>query len=158
MSGRLVGIFVTAQEGGAIQQVQSVRAVPGQGLEGDRYYTKTVQQGLPADGKPRDVTLIESEAIEAVGRDCDIQLALGDSRRNLVTRGVALNHWVGRRFKIGDVQIEGVELCEPCGLLERLTQPGVRKALIHRGGLRARIVHEGLLREGDAIEPADTGD
>lgn len=158
MRGTLIGIFLTAQEGGAIQQVDSVRALPGRGLEGDRYYTKIVQQGASTDGKPRDVTLIESEAIEAVKRDCGIELALGDSRRNLVTRGVALNHFVGRRLKIGDVQIEGVELCEPCGLLERLTLPGVRKALIHRGGLRARIVDEGLLREGDVIEPVDTGD
>ncbi|MFQ5490909.1 MAG: MOSC domain-containing protein [Phycisphaerae bacterium] len=155
MKGTLVGIFIAAQEGDPIKQVESVWAVPGRGLEGDRYHNRVVRQGSPPDGKPRDVTLIEAEAIEAVKRDCGIELAWGDSRRNLVTRGLALNHFVGRRFQIGEVVIEGVELCEPCGLLERMTQPGVRQALIHRGGLRARIVNESVLHLGDTIEPLD---
>ena len=76
-----------------------------------------------------------------------------ETRRNLVTRGVPLNHLVGRQFTIGEVLLEGVELCEPCGHLEKLTVPGIRKALTHRGGLRARIITGGKLREGNRIRP-----
>jgi MOSC domain-containing protein YiiM len=60
---------------------------------------------------------------------------------------------VGRKFRVGEVLLEGVRLCEPCGHLESLTQVGVREGLIHRGGLRARIVTEGTIRIGDRIEP-----
>jgi MOSC domain-containing protein YiiM len=66
---------------------------------------------------------------------------------------VPLNHLVGRQFRVGDVLLEGVRLCEPCGHLESLTQVGARQGLIHRGGLRARIVTEGTIRVGDPIEP-----
>lgn len=68
-----------------------------------------------------------------------------------MTRGVALNHLVGREFTIGDVTLRGVRPCEPCGHLERLTRPGVLKGLIHRGGLRAVVVSGGVIRVGDAI-------
>jgi MOSC domain-containing protein YiiM len=132
--------------------VSEVRAVPGQGLEGDRYFRKTGTYST-RPGAGREVTLIEAEAVEAIARESGIALAPGASRRNITTRGVPLNHLVGRQFRVGDVLLEGVRLCEPCGHLESLTQVGARQGLIHRGGLRARIVTEGTIRVGDPIEP-----
>lgn len=132
--------------------VAEVRAVPGKGLEGDRYFRQTgTYSNYPGPG--RDVTLIEIEAIEAMKRDCNIEIAPGESRRNIATHGVPLNHLVGREFEVGEVRLRGVRLCEPCSHLERLTQKAVRNGLIHRGGLRAEILSGGTIRVGDEVRP-----
>jgi MOSC domain-containing protein YiiM len=132
--------------------VQEVRAVAGHGLEGDRKFRR---KGLKPekDGPDRELTLIESEAIEAACREYGIELAPIEARRNVVTQGVALNHLVGRRFRVGEVLLQGIRLCEPCGHLESLTRKGVLESLIHRGGLRAQIIEGGPIRLGDQIVP-----
>lgn len=147
----MFSIHIAPDEGDATHVVDEIRAVAGRGLEGDRYFNhagKFSHKKNPG----REVTLIESEAIEALNRDYGIQFDLGDSRRNIVTRGVPLNHLVGREFKVGStVVLEGIRLCEPCGYLEGLTVSGIKKGLAHRGGLNARIVSEGTIRRGDAV-------
>ena len=127
--------------------VDAARAVYGQGLKGDRYATAEGTFSRPG-AAGHEVTLIETEALE---REYDVALGPGDSRRNVVTRGIALNHLVGCVFTIGDVTLRGVRLCEPCGHLEKLTRKGTRAGLIHRGGLRADIVTGGVVRVWDAI-------
>ena len=134
--------------------LREVRAVPGRGLEGDRYFSKTGTYSRH-EGADRQITLIEVEALEALVRDYRIQLDPGESRRNVATRGVALNHLVGRRFRIGDVRLRGLRLCEPCSHMERLSGKPVRSGLVHRGGLRAEILTEGVIRVGDPVERDD---
>jgi MOSC domain-containing protein YiiM len=130
-------------------QVDSVRAVAGKGLEGDRYANGAgTYSGQPGTG--RQVTLIEAEAIESLAREYDVELDPAESRRNIVTRGLPLNHLVGREFRVGEVTLRGMRLCEPCGHLEKLTRPGVRRGLVHRGGLRADIVDGGVIHVADA--------
>jgi MOSC domain-containing protein YiiM len=143
-------IFMGPKVGKPMLAVDQVTAVAGHGLEGDRKFRR---EGLPPNknGPDRELTLVESEAIEAVNRDCDLALSAIETRRNIVTRGVALNHLVGRRFRIGGVLVQGIRLCEPCEHLESLTRPGVREALLHRGGLRAQILEGGTIRVGDPI-------
>ena len=128
-----------------------VRAVPGQGLEGDRYFSKTGTYSHH-EGADRQITLIEVEALEALDRDYRIPLDPGESRRNVATRGVAVNHLVGRQFRIGEVRFRGLRLCEPCSHMERLSGKSVRSGLVHRGGLRAEILTEGVIRVGDPVE------
>jgi MOSC domain-containing protein YiiM len=135
-------------------EVAAVRAVRGRGLDGDRYFLG-VGTYSTHPGSGRDVTLIEAETLEALQRELRIVLAPGASRRNIVTRGVALNHLVGQRFRVGEVLLEGMRLCEPCAHLEELTQRGVLAGLVHRGGLRTVIVEEGTMHRGDIIRPAD---
>ena len=130
--------------------VDAARAVYGQGLKGDRYATAEGTFSRPG-AAGREVTLIETEALEALEREYDVALGPGDSRRNVVTREIALNHLVGCVFTIGEVTLRGVRLCEPCGHLEKLTRKGTRAGLIHRGGLRADIVTGGVVRVWDAI-------
>jgi MOSC domain-containing protein YiiM len=101
------------------------------------------------------VTLIESEAIEALKREYSIEIDAALARRNLVTKGVALNHLVEWKFSVGDVILRGTRLCDPCAHLEMLSRPGTMRGLIHRGGLRAEIVTGGVIRVGDAITPMD---
>lgn len=144
--GELLAIFTVAERGATIRSVEKIEAVSGCGLAGDRYFRPS------GNSKPdTQVTLIEIEALEALAAEYQMTLQPQESRRNLLTRGVPLNHLVGRRFQVGDVQLFGIRLCEPCGYLERLTIQGVQKGLCHRGGLRAQILVGGMLEVGDAI-------
>lgn len=150
--GAVHRLFVTGAAGGAMRPVDEVKAVVGKGLDGDRYAAGVGHYS--GDGRPgRQLTLIELEAVAAVTAETGIALEPGETRRNVVTQGVPLNHLVGRRFAIGAVVLEGVRLCEPCVRLEALTRDGVRSALVHRGGLRAEIVDGGVLRVGDPVRP-----
>ena len=148
--GQLIGIFVAARKGTDLQPIDHVEAVAGRGLKGDRYFLKEGTYSAK-DGPDREVTLIESEALEGLEREYQISLPPYQSRRNLLTRGVPLNHLVGKTFTVGPVVLRGIRLCEPCGHLEKLTCKGVEKGLIHRGGLRAQIVSGGALQIGAAI-------
>jgi MOSC domain-containing protein YiiM len=136
--------------------MEQAEAIAGRGLAGDRYHAG-VGTFSKKDHPDREVTLIESEALEALAKDCNITLQPGQARRNLVTRAVPLNHLVGKEFTVGEVLLRGLRLCEPCGHLEKLTANGVEKGLLHRGGLRAQILRGGTLRPGAVIRP-HTGD
>ena len=132
--------------------VPEVRAIAGAGLEGDRYCRErgTFSKKLPSN----QITLIEAEALEAAERDYGLELTAEESRRNVLTCGVALNHLVGREFQIGEVRLRGLKLCEPCTHLQQLTSKAVLKALRHRGGLRAEILGGGVIKVGEKIMEA----
>ncbi|MFZ3339318.1 MAG: MOSC domain-containing protein [Terriglobales bacterium] len=148
-NGIVEAIYIATAATAATKAVDAALAIPGVGLEGDRYALK---QGTFYKPEPDyELTLIEAEAIEALRRDYDIELSGGDARRNIVTRGVALNHLVGREFTIGKVSIRGIRLCEPCEHLQKLTGKPLIKGLLHRGGLRAQILSEGTIHAGDTV-------
>jgi len=150
--GQLVGIFVAAQRAMPLHQVDEVAAVAGRGLDGDRYAERAGSFSKPDRKRPdEEVTLIEVEALEAAKREYQVEITPDQTRRNLLTRGVPLNHLVGRDFMVGEVRCHGLRLCEPCKHLEKLTIEGIRAALVHRGGLRAQILSSGTLRTGDVI-------
>ena len=135
-----------------MNSLDSVHAVPGRGLEGDRYFSKTGTYSR-RDGPDREITFIEVEAIEALGREYGIAVEAKETRRNVATRGIALNHLVGARFRVGEILVQGLRLCEPCSYLEDTSGRPIRAGLVHRGGLRAQILVEGWLRVGDQIVP-----
>jgi MOSC domain-containing protein YiiM len=155
-SGRVEAVAVADRAEAPMRQVHAVRALPGRGLEGDRY---AEQQGTftPRDGRRGgyDLTLVEAEVLDQLALPGGRSLGYAEARRNVVTRGIDLNALVGRRFLVGDVECLGRRLCEPCAHLERLTHPGVLRGLIHKGGLRADIVSEGEIRPGAAIRAVD---
>jgi MOSC domain-containing protein YiiM len=152
--GTVESIHIATRAAKPTQSVTEIRALPGKGLEGDRYAT---QQGTFSKPKPEhELTLIEAEAIEAASRDYQVQLAPGEARRNVVTRGVPLTHLVGKEFSIGDVRVRGIRLCEPCDHLQKLTGRSVIKSLLHRGGLRAQILSEGKIGVGSVVSPQST--
>jgi MOSC domain-containing protein YiiM len=151
--GSVVSIQIAPAAAAPMVTVSQVEAVAGKGLAGDRYFHRagTYSERAPSTG--RQVTLIEAEAIEALAREAGLEIAPEASRRNITTRGVPLNHLVGRRLRIGDVVLEATRLCEPCTHLESLSKAGVMKALVHRGGLRCDIVAGGVIKVGDTIRP-----
>lgn len=152
-NGALIGIYIAPGAGKSTVSLTEARAVTGRGLEGDRYFHERGFYSNRPGHANTPLTLIEMEAIEALQRDNGVVLSPGDARRNLVTRGVPLNHLVGKEFFVGDVLIRGLKLCEPCLHLEGLTQKGVLAGLIHRGGIDATILTDGVLRVGDPIRP-----
>ena len=148
-AGFVEAIHLARAAGEPTQAVEAVRAVSGVGLEGDRYAA-----GLghyDDDRVSRDLTLVEAEVIESLAREHGIELAAGETRRNLTTRGIALNELVGRRFWVGEVLCEGTRLCEPCQYLTDLTGKPLLRALVHRGGLRADVLHDGVITRGDPV-------
>jgi MOSC domain-containing protein YiiM len=157
--GRVEVVAVAPRAEASMRQVTSALALPGRGLDGDRYAehagTFTPRHG---PGTGHDLTLIEAEVLDDLDLGGEGRLGYLEARRNLVTRGVDLNSLVGRRFVVGDVECVGRRLCEPCAHLERLTYDGVLRALIHRGGLRADILTGGTISQGDAVEAVDAGD
>jgi MOSC domain-containing protein YiiM len=148
-NGTVESIYIASAAAGPTRAVGQATAIPGAGLEDDRYALKlgTFYQPTP----DRELTLIEAEAVEAMQRDYHIELAAGDARRNIVTRNVPLNHLVGKEFAIGEVRIRGIRLCEPCDHLQKVTGKPVIKGLLHRGGLRAQILTPGTIKVGDAV-------
>ena len=159
--GSVVSIHVAAEPSATMQSITEVRAFPGRGLEGDRYFAGTGFYSKKPSFGGREVTLIEIEAVEALfggvlnaeGERCGIKLAAADSRHNIATSSVPLNRLVDREFWVGAVLMRGTRLCEPCKHLDDLTQHGVMSGLIHRGGLRALILSEGVIRVSDAVRP-----
>ena len=129
-----------------MESLQSATAIAGAGLEGDRY-ERGAGTFSPGRSDGREITLVAAEALEEAG------VAALESRRNVVVRGVDVDALRGKRFRIGAVECVGRRRCEPCAHLQRLTRPGVLRALVHRGGLRADIVAGGELHVGDEVAP-----
>jgi MOSC domain-containing protein YiiM len=153
--GQVVAIYTAPEKGAPMQSRDEVGAVAGVGLEGDRYATGAGKYTDNNDDGKRAVTLIEREAIAAAGREYDVEIGEHETRRNVVTEGVPLNHLVGRTFRVGETTVRGLRLAEPCAYLEGLTRGGVRRALVHRAGLRAEILEGGTLHVGDPVEVAE---
>lgn len=159
--GRVVSIHIAAEAGAPMTSVAQARAEPGRGLEGDRYWSGRGHYSPRPSPGGRELTLIEMETIEALatgiesadGDQLGIEISAAETRRNIATAGVPLNHLVNREFWVGGVRLRGTRLCEPCKYLESLTRPGLMAALIHRGGLRAQVLTPGEIRVGDVIRP-----
>ena len=143
-------IALSAEAEGTMTVTPSAEAVAGRGLRGDRYERGAGTFSNPK-GRGYDLTLVEAEALEDLAAG-GVELAPEEARRNLVVRGVALDDLIGRRFRVGEVELFGQRRCEPCAHLERLTRPGVLRGLTHRGGLRADVLSGGEIRVGDFVE------
>jgi MOSC domain-containing protein YiiM len=144
--GRVEAIALAAARGELPQGVERVRAHAGRGLEGE--YHLAPERAERSDA----ITFIAAEALEGLREDTGLSLTHAETRRNVLTRGVDLNALVGERFRVGEVECEGVELCEPCMTLARLVDEfGVVRGLVHRGGLRADILTDGEFAVGDPV-------
>jgi MOSC domain-containing protein YiiM len=139
VSGLVEGIFTGAIDEGPLEAADEVRVKTAAGIEGDRYGDK-------------DITLFEAEAIEDLKANTGIELKPSEIRRNVMTRGLSLNDLLGHRIRVGEVEAVVTELCHPCSHLQKLTQPGVLRGLVNRGGLNADVVAGGTIRVGDQVE------
>ena len=148
---RVIEILIASAPSAAMQACETVRAVPRRGLEGDRYFLGKGTFSPNPQKVDYELTLIESEKIQKFCRETKRAFSAHHARRNLVTEGVDLNSLVGIEFQIGEVAIRGIRLCEPCNYLAKATFPETLTGLVHKAGLRAQILSEGIIRVGDRI-------
>lgn len=152
MTGEVAAIFTTSTAGEPLESVDSARLESGKGLVGDRYFRQagTFSEQL-RESADWEITLIELEEIQRFNESQETALSPGAFRRNIITRDVRLNDLVGHRFFVGESLLEGIRLCEPCAHLGSLLGPNVVRAMVHKAGLRARIVKGATIRPGDTI-------
>lgn len=146
LMGTIEKIYVTDKNKGLMRPIETTQAVAYSGLKGDRYFTP--QRSLfDSDRTPRkqDLTLISAEEIGNFNRLTGMNFGYGDFRRNVITRGIDLNTYVGKYLKMGDCIVFGIELCEPCRKLARELAPLVFQHLVHKAGLRCAIITSGEL-------------
>ena len=148
-TGSVEAIAIAPEARSPMRALEQARAIAGAGLEGDRY---AAGAGTFSErgGSGRDITLVDGAALDAL-RGEGVVLGPIESRRNLVVRGIDLDALIGRRFRVGAVECRGARRCEPCAHLERLTRPGVLRGLVHRGGLRADVLSDGVISVGDEV-------
>jgi MOSC domain-containing protein YiiM len=149
----VVHILIAANPSEPARSVPSTMALPGRGLEGDRYALGTGTFSKQPQVPDGELTLIQQEHIDAFVAESGIAFTAREARRNIVSVGIDLNGLVGREFTIGTVTIRGLRLCEPCNYLAKQTAPEVLRGLVHKGGLRAQILTAGEIRVGDPVTP-----
>ncbi len=172
MQGRIIEMYIARRKDAAVEAVPRTRLLPGQGIEGDRYFrarqeslfagearshSQGASQSQEASQSQRkeDITLISADELDEWNKACGLQIPYGEFRRNVITRDIDLNALVGRRFRIGTAECIGIELCEPCSKLARMVSRLVLPHLVHRAGLRAAILSEGSVVPGDTLQVTD---
>lgn len=154
MSGRILAICIAPQAGIPLLSVEAATLEAGGGILGDRYHARGGTFSEKLKGKPDwEITLIEQEEVDRFNANQLVPYPPGSFRRNVVTKGVRLNELVGQQFTVGAAVLEGIRLCEPCAHLARLVCAEVARAMVHRAGLRARIVTGAVVRPGDLVQP-----
>jgi MOSC domain-containing protein YiiM len=127
--------------------VDEISCVRGRGIAGDRFL----------DFKPNykgQITFFASEVFEALCGALDVwDKSPGVLRRNVITANVDLNALIGKEFVIQGVRFCGVSECTPCYWMDRAFAPGAERQLLGNGGLRAKIMSDGVVKI-DADAPA----
>ncbi|MBX6743337.1 MAG: MOSC domain-containing protein [Acetobacteraceae bacterium] len=153
--GVIAHLHIAARAFLPMRSMEAIELVAGKGIVGDRYMLG-VEQGFYSE-KPepgRQITLFEEEALDCIRRDYGIEMAPEEHRRNVTTRGVPLNHLVGRQFWLGECLLEATRLSVPCRHIEAILEKPVFDPMVHRSGLNCRILRGGVVRVGDPIRPA----
>lgn len=152
--GNVVSVHLATEAGAPMASPASIEAIAGKGVQGDRY-CKGIGHFSHNKGARRQITLFESEVLETLLRDHNIELAPDECRMNIVTQGVPLTHLMHQRFKVGNAILRGLKLNEPCSRLNEVTGKRVIKVLVHRCGLFAEILQNGVIQAGDLVTSID---
>ena len=140
---------ITSDNNKKIQEVESINVLANKGIVGDRHFDDYNDPYC-------QLSLIESENIDYYNTKFGLNINYVDFRRNIITRGIQLNHLVGKKLKIGNVEVEGIDLCRPCKhLTEILNQDNILKEFLRKGGLRCQILSSSKISVGDTIEILD---
>src|SRR5918997_6465575 len=151
MAGFVEGIFLAPEAGAEMKRVQAATALEGCGLKGDRYCAGTGHWSR--FGRVCEATFIAAEDLDEIERETGVGGKNGEHRRNLVTTGISLKTLRGgERFRVGEVLFEYRGPRSVCRYIERLTEPGMTRALKGRGGICARVIEGGTVRVGDGVE------
>ena len=140
---------VTENSNQKIKEVKTINVLANKGIIGDRHFQEI-------NDPYNQISLIESESIDNYNIKFGLNISYIDFRRNVITKGVRLNDLVGKKFKVGTVVLEGIDLCRPCKhLSENLNQNNIIKEFLRNGGLRCQILSSAKINVGDQIQLID---
>jgi len=151
MQGSVTAIVTIAEAAGAPTAQDQAELVAGQGIVGDRYFLRVGTFSKQSIEPDQELTLVEAEYIDRFNAETGLAIAYGDIRRNIVTRSISLNDLIDVEFQVGEARVRGIRLCEPCAHLAQLLGHEMLKGLVHKAGLRARILEGGTVRVNDKI-------
>ncbi len=140
---------ITNKNNKKIIEVNSIEVLENKGVIGDRHFNEFNDPYC-------QLSLIESENIDFYNSKYNLNISYIDFRRNIITKGIRLNNLIDRKFLIGNVKVEGIDLCRPCKhLTEMLSQENVLKEFLRKGGLRCQILSSSTINVGDNIKLLD---
>ena len=149
MKSKVYKIGIAKNDNQKIDNVESIEVVKDKGIVGDRHFQEF-------NDPYNQLSLIESENIDYYNNKYKLNIPYIDFRRNIVTKGIGLNDLIGKKIQIGDVLIEGIDLCRPCKhLCEKLNKDNIIKEFLRRGGLRCRILSSSNININDEIKVLD---
>ena len=142
----VIKIGIAKSKSEEIQEVNEINVSAGKGIIGDRYFHEKNEDR-------NQLTLIESENIDYYNNKFNLTIPYLNFRRNIVTKGIKLNHLVGKKLIIGKTEIRGIDLCRPCKSLQKnLGQDNIIKEFLRKGGLRCEILTSTNIKAGDEIK------
>ena len=143
---KVIKLGIAKNNNQKIQEVEKIELLSGKGVIEDRHFQES-------NDARTQITLIESENIDYFNKKFNVQIPYVDFRRNIITQGIELNKFIGKKLMIGETKIEGKNLCRPCKhLQELLNHEEIIKEFIQKGGLRCEILASGIIKVGDKIK------
>ena len=142
---KVLKLGISSDNNKEIEEVVSIEVLANKGVIGDRHFKDFNDPYC-------QLSLIESENIDYYNLKYGLNIPYVNFRRNIVTKGLRLNELVGKKLQVGNVELEGVDLCRPCRhLTEVLNQNNILKEFIRKGGLRCQILSSSSIKIGDEI-------
>mgnify|MGYP001219257724 FL=1 len=136
---------ITSNNNKKIEEVETIEVMANKGVVGDRHFNNYNDPYC-------QLSLIEAENIDEYNLKFGLNIPYLDFRRNIITKGIKLNDLVGKKLSIGNVEVEGIDLCRPCRhLTEMLDQENILKEFLRKGGLRCQILSSSKIKVGDSI-------
>ena len=137
---------ITSNNNKKIEEVDTIEVLANKGVVGDRHFDNYNDPYC-------QLSLIEAENIDEYNLKFGLNIPYLDFRRNIITKGIKLNDLVGKKLSIGNVEVEGIDLCRPCRhLTEMLDQENILKEFLRKGGLRCQILSSSKIKVGDSIK------
>jgi len=144
--GEVLKLGITKNNNQPIKEVNSIEVLANKGIIGDRHFHEF-------NDPYNQLSLIESENIDDYNIRFGLNIPYIDFRRNVITKGIRLNDLVGKKLKVGSVELDAIDLCRPCRhLTEMLSQKNVLKEFLRKGGIRCQILSSSDIHVGDKIE------
>jgi len=155
--GRVVGLFISPGIGERMRACSEVRALAGQGLEGDRYALGAGSYSRVGRPVVRHVSLIGREAMDAANEELSrrglVPFDPGETRRNIVVEGIDVYALLGQEFRIGGVHLRGSDITRPCHVPSAAAgKTGFKEAYHDRGGILAEVLSDGRISIGDVLK------
>ena len=143
---KVLKLGITKDNNKKIQDVKEIEVLANKGIIGDRHFQEYNDPYC-------QLSLIESENIDYFNNKYNLKIPYIDFRRNIVTQGIKLNDFVGKKLLVGNVKVEGMDFCRPCRhLTEMLNHKNILKEFLRKGGLRCQILTSAKIFINDEIK------